>query len=194
MTDYTTLSQIKAILDSQGLPTDTVDDAVITQFITAASTYFDEATGKTFVSSSATRYYDCPIGSSDLVVDDFTSLTSITNGDGTSIPTGEVQTLPLNSTPKYIIHIKGSSTCAWTLPTTGDPTGAIAVVADWGQSATCPAQVRTAVEAFVVSLYQSKRGNNTQGSATITGAGLVITPRDVPDFTAQIIRHYASKL
>ena len=194
MTDYTTLSQIKAILDSQGLPTDVADDAVITQFITAASTYFDEATGKTFVASAGTRYYDCPVGTNDLLVDDFISLTSITNGDGTLIPTGEVQTLPLNTTPKYIIHIKGSSTYLWTPPTTGDLTGAIAITADWGQSATCPAQVRTAVEAFVISLYQSKRGNNVQGSATITGAGLVITPRDVPDFTAQIIRHYASKL
>jgi hypothetical protein len=43
---------------------------------------------------------------------------------------------------------------------------------------------------IVVNLYNSRYGAGTEGAATITGAGVVITPRDIPAGAKLIVDHY----
>jgi hypothetical protein len=190
MADYTTTAQVKAIINSKGLVTDSTDDAVIAQLVTAASVHIDNETHRVFVSASATRYFDTPLNSRLLEVDEFTSLTTVTNGDGTVITSADYITIPGNTTPKYGIKLKGSSTYGWTATSAGDIEQAIAIIGYWGYSTACPADIRTAVEGIAVNLYQSRRGQGSDGIAQITAAGVIITPKDVPAFAEAIIRRY----
>jgi hypothetical protein len=50
--------------------------------------------------------------------------------------------------------------------------------------------VRQAVEDIVLSLYSKRFGENTTGTAVITGAGVVITPKDITDFARSVIDRY----
>jgi hypothetical protein len=192
MTDYTTKAYVKAVINSRGLATDLTDDDVIAQLISAASTHFENETHRVFIAASATRYFDTPTADDDrmLFIDECTGVTSVTNGYGGLIPSTEYLVLPVNSTPKYAIRLKASSSYSWELSTTGDREAAITVVAPWGYSTACPSDVRSAVEAIVVNMYQSRRGQGADGIAQITAAGVIITPKDVPAFAENVIRHY----
>jgi hypothetical protein len=193
MADYTTLAQVKALLYEKTLDTNASDDVVFEQFIDAASAYIDAETGRTFVSASATKYFDVPEGPA-LYVDDFTSLTSVTNGDGTTIATTDITLLPGNVSPKYALRIKPTSSAYWSASAAGDTQQVIAVVAYWGYSAACPTDIRTATEALVINLYQSRRGMGAESAALVTGAGVMITPKAVPAVTAQIIDKYKRRV
>jgi hypothetical protein len=187
MADYTSLSNVKALLNPLGLATNAADDTAISQMISAVSAWFD-TTGRVFVSASATRYYDVPEGP-ELYVDEYTTLTSITNGDGTSIALTDVIQMPANKTPKYCIRIKGTAPAYW-VGNGYDTIQAIAVVAAWGYSAAAPSDVRSAVEGCVVNMYQARRGQGSEGVAQVTAAGLVITPKDITPFAQSVYRKY----
>ena len=47
---------------------------------------------------------------------------------------------------------------------------------------------KTAVRAMVINEYKRRFGDNTSSSATITGAGVVLTPDSIPRVAADIIR------
>ena len=49
--------------------------------------------------------------------------------------------------------------------------------------------VKSACRAIVQNEYKRRFGNDTSGSATITGAGVVITPDSIPASAARIIRN-----
>ena len=187
MADYTELENVKNRLKIDS--SDANDDEYLEHLITAASALMAGETHREFVAASGTRYFDVPEGP-ELVVDDFTSLTSITNGDGTAIATTDVTTLPANKTPKYVIRIKASSMAYWCANSAGDIIAVITVVANWGYSAAAPADVREAVEDIVCNKYKSRHGVGTEGAATITGAGVVITPRDITPFARSVIERY----
>jgi hypothetical protein len=187
MADYTTLENVKNRLNIES--GDAPDDEYLEHLISAASAYIAGATSQEFVSASGTRYFDTPFGP-ELVVDDFTSLTSITNGDGTAIANTDVTTLPANKTPKYVIRIKASSTAYWCANAAGDTIAVIAIVSNWGYSTAAPADVREAVEDIVTNKYKSRHGVGAEGAATITGAGVVITPRDITPFARSVIERY----
>lgn len=57
-----------------------------------------------------------------------------------------------------------------------------------------PDDVKMCIEEIVVNVYQKRFGVNTTGAATITGAGVVITPKDIPDTAWRTIAHYRSLL
>lgn len=192
MTDYTTKANVKALINSRGLATDLTDDSVFDQLISAASAYMENQTHRVFVAASATRYFDTPLADDArmLFIDECTGVTSVTNGFGGLIPSTEYLVLPVNSTPKYAIRLKATSSYSWELSTTGDREAAITVVAPWGYSASCPADVRSAVESIVVNMYQSRRGQGADGIAQITAAGVIITPKDISAYAESVIRQY----
>ncbi len=187
MSAYTTLVNIKDRLEITS--TDEVNDGVINAAIRAASALMAGETNREFVSESATRYFDVP-DNSTLEVDDFTSVTSITNGDGTTIPLTDVVYLPGNKLPKWAIRIKPSSAYYWSGDSSGNTIQAIAVVALWGYSDGAPDDVRAAVEDIVVNKYKSRHGVGAEGAATITASGVVITPKDITPFAKMVIDRY----
>lgn len=132
---YGTLAEFKARY-IQGTPAvDAARDSTIEQSIQAVSRLIDNYCGRTFYIRTETHYYDLPRSNSgDLFIydDDLLTISGLTNGDGTTIVSGNYQLLPLNATPKYAIHIKDLAGIFWMeSPTTGQ-TGCITIAGTWG--------------------------------------------------------------
>jgi hypothetical protein len=108
MSNYTTESKIE-----QALQLD-IDDSIagsVVDWINWVSQYIDNYTGTTFTSSSTTKYYDIKKPTSQLFVDEFTSLTSLElldedgNVEDTLTENSDFWTYPLNKTVKNEIRL-----------------------------------------------------------------------------------------
>jgi hypothetical protein len=91
-----------------------IDDSIsgsVIDWINWVSAYIDRYTGTSFISANTVKYYDVQKSTSQLFIDDFTSLTSVqlldTDGDieDTLTETTDYWTYPLNSTPKNEIRL-----------------------------------------------------------------------------------------
>lgn len=105
---YTTEEKIEQSLQIN------IDDAIsgsVVDWINWVSAYINRYTGTSFVSSNQIKYYDVQKSTSQLFIDDFTSLTSVelldTDGDveDTLVENDDFWTYPLNKTPKNEIRL-----------------------------------------------------------------------------------------
>ena len=187
---YATLAEFKLWADVTS--TDSDDDTVIEDIIEAASRWIDDETGRTFYARTQTRYFDVPLdGSRELKLDDdLLTITSITNGDGNTIDdSSEINTIPKNVTPYYAIKIKAGSTYYWTQDSSGNVEDVIAIAGTWGYSATAPHDIRQACLIIANNMYKKRHGEGEQG-ATLTPAGVVLSPAGMPVMAAKICRRY----
>lgn len=186
---YTTLAKLKPLMNITS--TSTTDDTAIEDMITQASRIIDQNTLRTFYARTETHYYDTPSGASLLIYDDdLLAITTLTNGNGVVITSSQYKLYPLNVSPKWEVRLLASSGISWHVSTAGDRDGAIAIVGSWGYSASTPADIEAACNDIVVTAYHKRYGENTTGAATITGAGVVITPKDIPDSAWKTIENY----
>lgn len=185
---YATLAEwLEYAVEDAG--TDTDDDALIEDMIEAASRFIDEKTQRTFYARTETRNFDVPPNKRVLILDDeLLSLTSLTNGDSSTIATGDVRLYPLNNAPYSLVKIKSGSNEWWKADTDGDKEEAIKVEGSWGFSTTAPADVKQACMEIVKNLYGRRFGAEGEDSAvTLTVGGVVIEPTDISAFAASVI-------
>ncbi len=187
---YTTLQKIKDTIHPGGLATSATDDAIIDDLITQASRLIDRLTGRTFYARAETRYYDTPRCAELWLDDDLLTVTTLTNGDGTTLTTADYIEKPGNTKPTYALKIKAISNKVWTTAASGDGEGVIAVAGTWGYSATAPADIEAACREMVIAAYHRRSGVGMEGTATVTAAGVVITPQGIPTAAAQILATY----
>lgn len=114
------------------------DDTLILDFIREASKFADAASGRFFYPLIQTRKLDAVADLRDdgsiLALDwDCLSLTTITNGDASTISANNYVTEPRNDTPYWAVKLLASSNLAWTY--TSDPENAISIAAIWGYHA-----------------------------------------------------------
>jgi hypothetical protein len=135
---YTTLTQYKAY--QKITTTDADDDSFIEAAIEAASRHIDSECRQWFYASTETRYFDTPLNGHGLILFDvpLVSITSVTNGDGTTVTSSDYYLLPTNGTPKYSIGLKDVSSQGWTLSTVNNSQEAITIVGSWGYSEGLP--------------------------------------------------------
>ena len=167
-----------------------LDDALIEQIITATSRYIDAATRRRFYASTETHYFDVPCSRDLWLSDDLLSVTTLTNGDGTVIPANSYRLRPYSLPPYYVLTLKPGASASWESDADGNTEGVIALAGSWGYSATAPEDIALACLMISRNVYRSRFGD-TAGSATVTGAGVVITPKDVPGLAADILKTYA---
>lgn len=137
---FATLAEFKAYFTSRGgaqLSVDPADDAVLEQLLKQASSHIETQTGRRFMPSVETRYYDVPSVDSDdprvLKLDgDLLEVLTLTNGDGTAIPSTEYTLRPRNTTPYSAIRLIDNSTYYWASDGAGDTHDVIAVYGIWG--------------------------------------------------------------
>jgi hypothetical protein len=191
---YTTLALWKARKNVTS--TSAADDGVIETLIEGASRKFDILTGRTFYARTETHYYDAPEDGRTLEImdDDLLSITTLTNGDGTAITSTYYALYPGNSSPKYKVVIKPSSAYLLTASPTDGEINAITIVGSWGYAATAPDDVQDAIEEMVTAEYQRRTGVNMEGTATVTGAGVVITPQGIPKAAWDVINYYKRRI
>ena len=186
---YCTLAEYKDYASVSS--TNATDDAVIEDIIEGVSRSIDTVTGRTFYARTETHYYDTPQGR-DLVIDDddLLTITTLTNGDGTVITSTYYKLLPLNKTPKNIIRLTSNSPYLWSLGTNGDSTGAITVLGTWGLFSTVTDDIKEVCKFEASAEYKRRFGENANNTATVTPAGVVITPKGFSDKTIKILSAY----
>lgn len=198
---YATLPQFKAILSVNSY--DAQDDALIEDLITRASRTIDGITGKWFYANTQTRYF--PVTPSrELALDaGLLSVTTLTNGDGTTIASTEYTLLPRNRPSKFVVKLNDRSTTYWQPATASSDDYPISIAGSWGyvnRSASDPESARviynteTACLQIAVQQYKERKGQ-AGGQVQVTAAGVVITPYGaVPKLAYDLISPYISRL
>ena len=138
---YANLSEYKAWIAVRGLVgsvgTDASDDLSIEIILKGVSRYIEQQTGRHFAPYIETRYYDLPpadtLESRVLRLDDdLLEIITLTNGNGTVIPSTEYNLHPRNRSPHYGIRLDDDSIYSWVGSGTGSTHGVIAVYGIWG--------------------------------------------------------------
>lgn len=188
---YTTLQNIKDLLNPQGISTSATDDSVIERMVEQASRAIDNfCNGRRFYAATETRYFDTPDGRSLFVDEDLISITTLTNGDATTISSGNYKLYPLNETAKNEIRLTESTTVAWEYDSNDNEEGVISVAGSWGYASTAPHDIRGVCEQITINAYKARYGQSNSGSATITAGGVIITTDDIPRSVYAVLARY----
>lgn len=171
---YATLAEIRAWVGITSV-SDTTDDTALEKCVEAASRLIDNETGRTFYARTETHYYDTPENARTLEIkdDDLLTVTTLTNGDGTTIAGTEYILYPRNCTPKYSIVIKATSSAYFTCDTAGGTEGAITVLGTWGFCSTTPSLINRACLIQAARLFKRRdavfgvAGSNAVGEAVM---------------------------
>ncbi len=158
-TDYCTLDDVRAFGKFKAETTQY--DDLLDDLIDRVSALISNKCGRVFAPDADETHYftqddiaDCDYESGikigDLMLDDtLLSVTTLTNGDGTSIAGTEYFLMPRSYARKSYIRIKEASEVGWEF----DTDGYIAVAGKWGYSATVPEDVKQAAIEMVLYCY-----------------------------------------
>lgn len=182
---YCTVEQVRAYIGTSK----TVDDVLLQNFIERATARINSHCQRTFERREETRYYDAVQdvdGRLLILDDDLLSVTSVVNGDGTTVPASAYILLPANSSPKWAIKLKSSSAVSWTY--VDDPEQAITVTGTWGYSAVAPDDiVHAAIRLTAWYYHQADAPFETQGLPEL---GVVTVPSDMPPDIKALLAPY----
>jgi hypothetical protein len=197
---YCTLADVKAELNISV----TTDDSLLSGYITTAQRIIESppplGTGRVFeASADTTRYVDAPYtsdgdpdGTSYVLplwnVGDLCAITTVVNGDGTTIGSSAYVTEPRYKTPYHALRLKRNGSYLWTYSSTNE--NAIAITGRWAYSTTAPADIARAALRIVVWLYRS-RDNANADQATQTDQGIIL-PNKLPIDIANVLAGYRS--
>ncbi len=151
MTDYCTANDIAQALNIAGVQ----DDGWLTTLAASASAWVDVhcavPAGGFAVATDGTRRFDtCALEDGELLLDvPLVSLTSLTNGDGTSIDTATVRLQPINGPHYWSIRMLSTGPgWQWVQD------GLFVVTGKWGWSATVPTPVKEATIMLAAWMYK----------------------------------------
>ena len=186
---YATLSEYKTY--QRITSTDATDDMFIEAAIEAASRHIDREAGTRFYLETETRKYDIPREGLPLMLDQYyTAITSVTNGDGSTISASNYVTLPANVLPIWGLSLADRTGATWSLAATTGTVQAISVTGSVGYSATAPKDIYLACLEIAKAMYSRRFGENMSMKTVITPAGVVQIPDGVPDWAALTIANY----
>lgn len=191
---YVTLAEYKAyiIALTQGVPAPetTAEDTFLSNLITSAQLFIEDYTHRRFEAVTATRYFDNrAISYSDpqklFVDDDLLTVTTLTNGDGTTLGGSTYYLEPYNSTPYHAIRLKTNYT--WSFETDGR----VSVAGTWGYTATASRDVKR-VTCRLAWLEQQRRF--ATGEVTVLDGGSFSYQADVPKDLAQWLDRHVRRI
>ncbi len=185
---YATTTQVKTYL---GL-TVSSDDTLLGTLLLAAQKTIETHCGRVFEADTATVHYftlaDLDRDSGVLWLGgDLCTLTAVTNGDGTTVATGDVQTMPINTTPWYALRINPAVGVFTSGQNTADR---IAITGKWAYSASAPADIAQATIRLTAFLYRL-RENGGEGDRTVFAGNATLSPMAMPSDVRSILVHYA---
>lgn len=197
MADLTTLARVKRQLaitnyETGILSVNTVDDDLITLFVSEASKMFETDAKMSFSAAPGTLTFDLAApytyGRKLFFRTPVVSVYSLTTGDGTVIPSTGYRLLPLNLSPSFALELLGNYT--WDVSSTNGVRGAITVAGTLGYctAANVPADVTTAVTKLAAFLYQNR--NNNESVIRLADGSMEI-PAKAPDLILRVLRNYA---
>lgn len=185
---YTTTADVKMYL---GVTTST-DDTLIAGLVAQAEAAINAATQRIFdASTDSTHYLDAVAdvdGRTLLLRDDLASITSIVNGDGTTVTSGQYVTNPRNEAPYYSIRLLASSGVTWGYTT--DPEDAIAVTGKWAYSTTAPYDIQQACTRLAAWMYRQRENRTGDDDRTIIAGNATLLPSTVPSDIRTLLAPY----
>jgi len=196
---YATLEQVKleAAIESLSI----TDDSVLERCIEDASRAIDAyCAGRRFFASAASAALDCPTDGDRVLWlnDDYLSVSTITNGDGSTVAGSLCDLWPRNAISKVALRLKDSAGIAWTPTTGGDYLGAISVSGSVGyvdrtatdaKSSVVISNTRRACIITALAYYRKRNGIGSD-AVTVTAAGVVLSPQGLPKDAVQLIDGY----
>jgi hypothetical protein len=194
---YVTAAQLRAYLRISS----TDDDALLGSAAAQAQRYIEAKTSRVFEASADTTRKFTPVMSwnnGDLTDsrtlsfdDDLCALTSITNGDGSSISLSDVELLPLNRRPAYAVTLI-SDTVAWTY-SGSSPVGKVLITGKWAYSLTAPQDIYEATLQLAEHLYKSPDAS-AYTQAVMSTDGVPLIPPGIPARVNKVIATYARRV
>ena len=190
---YTTAAAFKTFRDIDGAD----DDTLIGTLITAVQKAIDNYTGRTFEGSAANRSFDAVLDTEGATLwvyesGDLASISSMTNGDGTSVTSGQYVTIPRNAVANGVpirgLKLKASAGVNWEFDTNDDPEDAITVNGVWAYSATAPADIVQAANLWAGHLYDERLATN--GSLVIVPGTSININQGIPPSVKAILDLY----
>lgn len=170
---------------------DSADDDVIQVCLDAAGAFIDKYTYRHFEPVTQTRRFDTPDDEMLYLDDDLLSVTTITNGDGTEVTSSQYSLQPANIAQKWGVKLKGSSGVTWEDDSADDPEQAIQIKGVWGYDYSIPADIANVCLSIALKIYRRRTNSpDNTGAATVTGAGVVITPSDVSKADLMMLNNY----
>lgn len=179
--NYTTWEAVKMYLAISG----SGDDALGGSLVSRACAMIDQFCRRRFAAVTATRLFDVPSGPTLWLDEDLLSVTTLLNGDGSTLTSGQYVLLPTNMTPRYGIRLRSGS--AWVGGATGDEQ-AISVAGTWGYSSTPPDDVVQAAVRLSAWLY--KQRDAPFGTTARPDVGIVEVPAAIPEDVKAILLRY----
>lgn len=184
---YTTNTALKTYL---GLTT-SGDDTLLTTLIANAQAAIDKHCRQTFeAEDDSTRYFDAmaDVDGPDLYLDaPLCAITTITNGDGTTVAGTKYVTAPRNSTPWWKLTLKTNAGISWTYSTT--PENAISIEGKWAYSASAPDDIVQACLLLAGYLYR-RRNNALDLDRAVVVSDAIIQPLSIPRDVLTLLRPY----
>lgn len=187
MASYASVAELKTYLNelTGGVQSSFsgAEDALLQTFLDDATAEIDKLTNRSFQSATATRYYwpEDVDGATLYLDNDLLTVTTLTNGDSTTISSGNYFLLPDNATPKSKIRLKAAA--AWAF----DTDGRISIAGTWGFSATPPADIQRATKRLAW-FYWMKR--TAAGEVAVAGDNVAIVPPEYPADIESVVRRY----
>ena len=176
---YCGVDELKEYLGVTGA----TDDAMLLTLLAAAQRTIDSYCARTFEAAADTvRTFDSQrdVDGYTLTVDsDLCAITSIVNGDGTTISNSHYVTEPRNETPYYAIRLKASAGKVWTSTVAGDSENAITVTGKWAYSTSAPSDIAHVCKRLAAYIYRQKDNAGDLDRAVIAGNSTIL-PAQIP--------------
>jgi hypothetical protein len=191
MTQYATIAQLQDYLDISA--PDATATANLEMALTNACAVIDAHTHRTFAASTdTTRLHDgTRIEGHRLWLDgDLAQLTSVTNGDGETIPLNAIRVEPVNCTPYFALNIFSGSGYSWGWDDTPE---AIMVEGRWAYSVTPPDDIVQATLRLSAYLYRQPANAMDLDRAVIVG-NATIAPGAIPADVFMMLRPYQARV
>ena len=176
---YCGVDELKEYLGVTGA----TDDPMLLTLLSAAQRTIDSYCARTFEATADTvRTFDSQrdVDGYTLTVDaDICAITSIVNGDGTTISNSHYVTEPRNETPYYAIRLKASAGEVWTSTAAGDSENAISITGKWAYSTSAPSDIAHVCKRLAAYIYRQKDNAGDLDRAVIAGNSTIL-PAQIP--------------
>jgi hypothetical protein len=162
------------------------DDTLLAALISAAQKAIDAHCHRSFEETSATRYYattDRRRGQGLCLDADLLTVTTLTNGESSVIPSTGYWLEPRNEPPYQMIRLKSSY--VWNFNTDGE----ISVAGTWGWSATAPDDIKQATKRLATYFYKQKDAQVFDVTA-MPDAGVITVPQGIPKDVLLLLEPY----
>ena len=182
---YCDAADVKQYLGKDGAE----DDTLLESLISRAQKAIEQYTRRQFEAATETRYFDQPSGRMLYTDEDLLAVTTLTNGDGTTIASADYQLLPLNESPKYAIRLKQGSNLIWEDDSDGNSEGVITVAGSWGYSTAPPGDIVHACVRLAGYWYKQREAQVFDVTA-IPEQGALLIPKGIPPDVKMILDRY----